>query len=62
MLIMKLSSLKALVENQFRFHYDTVLIKKCPWVIKPNDIISITSKVHGTSGISADVLCKRPLR
>ena len=40
-----------LVENQFRFHYDTVLIKKCPWVIKPNDIISITSKVHGTSGI-----------
>lgn len=51
-----------LVENQFRFHYDTVLIKKCPWVIKPNDIISITSKVHGTSGISADVLCKRPLR
>lgn len=49
-----------LVENQFRFHYDTVLIKKCPWVIKPNDIISITSKVHGTSGISADVLCERP--
>lgn len=49
-----------LVENQFRFHYDTVLIKKCPWVIKPNDIISITSKVHGTSGISAYVLCKRP--
>lgn len=49
-----------LVENQFRFHYDTVLIKKCPSVIHPNDIISITAKVHGTSGISAYVLCERP--
>lgn len=53
--------LDKLVENQFRFHYDTVLIKKCPWVIKPEDLISITTKVHGTSGISADVLCARPL-
>ena len=47
-----------IIENQFRFHYDTTLIKKCPHVIKPNDIISITEKVHGTSGISAYVLCK----
>lgn len=54
--------LSKLVDNQFRFHYDTILIKKCPWIIKPNDIISITSKVHGTSGISADVLCKRQLK
>lgn len=38
----------------------TTLIKKCPHVIKPNDLISITEKVHGTSGISAYVLCKRP--
>ena len=47
-----------IVENQFRFHYDTTLIKKCPHVIKPTDIISITEKVHGTSGISARVRCK----
>ena len=46
-----------IIENQFRFHYDTTLIKKCPHVIKPNDIISITEKVHGTSGISARVQC-----
>ena len=46
-----------IIENQFRFHYDTTLIKKCPHVIKPNDLISITEKVHGTSGISARVLC-----
>lgn len=29
-------------------------------VSHPNDIISITAKVHGTSGISAYVLCERP--
>ena len=39
----------------------TVLIKKCPYVITPNDLISITEKIHGTSGISAYVLCKQPL-
>jgi hypothetical protein len=53
--------LDKMVENQFRFHYDTVLIKKCPHVIKPNDLIHISEKVHGTSGISAYVLCKQPL-
>ena len=49
-----------ILEDQFRFHYDTTLIKKCPHVIKPGDLISITEKVHGTSGISAYVLCKTP--
>lgn len=53
--------LDRIIENQFRFHYDTTLIKKCPHVIKPFDLISITEKVHGTSGISAYVLCKQPL-
>lgn len=53
--------LDKIIENQFRFHYDTTVIKKCPHVLKPTDLISITEKVHGTSGISAYVLCKQPL-
>ena len=53
--------LDKIIENQFRFHYDTVFIKKCPHVLHPSDLISITSKVHGTSGISAYVLCKQEL-
>lgn len=53
--------LDKIIEDQFRFHYDTTLIKKCPHVIYPNALISITEKVHGTSGISAYVLCKQPL-
>ena len=52
--------LDKLVEDQFRFHYDTVLVKKCPKVIQPNDIIHISSKWHGTSTIHARVLCKIP--
>lgn len=50
-----------LIENQFRFHYDTILIKKVPYAIQPDDIIHISSKIHGTSHISARVLCKQPL-
>lgn len=53
--------LDRLIENQFRFHYDTVLLKKHPNVIKPDDLISITEKVHGTSTIHARILCKQPL-
>ena len=48
------------VDTQFRFHYETSQLRKIPTFIKPDDLISITSKIHGTSGISAYVLCKRP--
>lgn len=48
------------IDTQFRFHYETTLIRKCVHPIHPNDIISITEKIHGTSHISAYVLCKRP--
>lgn len=36
-----------IVEGQFHFHVDTTLLKKCPYVIKPDSLISISSKVHG---------------
>lgn len=39
----------------------TVIIKKCPHVITPNTRIQMSYKIHGTSGISAYVLCKQPL-
>ena len=49
-----------IIEDQFRFHYDTIRVQKEPWCISPDDLIHISSKIHGTSGISAYVLCKRP--
>lgn len=48
-------------ETQFSFHYDTTNVKKEPWCVNPNDLISITSKWHGTSHISAYVLCYREM-
>lgn len=51
-----------LVEGQFRFHYDTLKIQNAPFAIKPNDLIHLSSKWHGTSAISAKVICKRPLK
>lgn len=56
----KLKKFDKIVENQFRFHYDTALLKKSPWVIQPNSLISITEQIHGISGISAYLPCKRP--
>ena len=57
----KLKQFDRIIENQFRFHYDTSQIKRCPNVISPDDIISITSKWNGTSHISAYVLTKHPI-
>lgn len=36
-------------DDQFRFHYTTILIKKCPYVIHPDTLIQMSYKVHGTS-------------
>ena len=49
------------IDSQFHFHYDTIILKKCPTAINPDDIIHISEKIHGTSGISAYVLCKQKL-
>lgn len=48
-------------DDQFRFHYSTTIIKKCPYVINPESLIQMSYKIHGTSGISAYVLCHKPL-
>lgn len=57
----KVKGLDKIIDDQFRFHYDTIIIKKCPNVIQPDDLISISEKIHGTSGISSYVLCRQSL-
>lgn len=57
----KAKGFNRVLEDQFRFHYDTVIIKKYPYVITPDSLIHISTKVHGTSGISAYVQCKIPV-
>lgn len=50
-----------LVENQFRFHQDTSMLYKNLHRVNPDSLISVTYKLHGTSGISSYILCKRKL-
>lgn len=51
-----------LVDGQFKFHEDTSQFGKNVYKFNPHDLISITYKIHGTSGISSYVLCKKPLK
>lgn len=48
-----------LVDGQFRFHEDTSMLYKNLHKFSPESLISITYKLHGTSGISSYVLCKK---
>ena len=49
-----------IIPGQFKFHYDTAQLGKNIHRIQPNDIISISWKMHGTSAIAANILCKNP--
>ena len=57
----KLKNFNRVIDNQFRYHYSTVIIRKEPEAIQPNDLIHLSDKWHGTSAIFAYVLCKHPL-
>lgn len=48
-----------IIENQFRFHNDTSQFYKHTDKITPQSLIQITYKMHGTSGISSYILCKK---
>jgi tRNA-binding EMAP/Myf-like protein len=50
-----------LVPGQFNFHIDTPNLKKNAHIIQPDDIITITEKLHGTSAVFANILINRKL-
>lgn len=50
-----------IIEGQFNFHIDTSQLYRNLDKINPNDLIQITYKIHGTSGISSYILCKKKL-
>ena len=57
----RLKRFDRLVEGQFKFHYDSLQFANHLDKIEPNDIISITRKMHGTSFVCAKVLVNRKL-
>lgn len=48
-----------LVEGQFHFHIDTDQLARNIHELNPEDVVSISRKVHGTSSICSRVLVKR---
>ncbi len=48
--------------NQFRYHIDTSHFTKNMHMFHPTDLISVTSKLHGTSAIFCNVLCNKELK
>ena len=50
-----------IIDEQFRFHINTPQLKRFVDNIAPEDYVSISEKIHGTSAIGAHVLCKRKL-
>lgn len=58
--VRKAASIK-LVEDQFKFHIDTANIYKNIHRFNPDDLLSITYKIHGTSGITGNLLYNKVL-
>lgn len=48
-----------LVDGQFQFHYKTEHLGRNIYVLNPDDFITISSKLHGTSAIYSNILCKK---
>lgn len=47
-----------LINNQFRYHHDTAQLGKNMHKIEPDSMIALTWKLHGTSAVAANLLCK----
>jgi hypothetical protein len=50
-----------IISDQFRFHTNTSQLKKNIENINPEDFVSLSYKIHGTSVVIGKVLCKRKL-
>ncbi|MCK9429813.1 MAG: hypothetical protein M0R17_07390 [Candidatus Omnitrophica bacterium] len=50
-----------IIDGQFKFHFDTEQLAKNIYKLNPDDLVSITWKLHGTAGISSNLLVKKKL-
>ena len=57
----KVNRIPRLVNNQFRLHIDTGQLKKNIYKIKPETLISVSSKMHGSSCVIGNVLINKKL-
>lgn len=57
----KVKQFSKLIENQFNLHYKTSPFAKNAHLFGLNDDLIVTQKLHGTSVVLSNVLCKRKL-
>lgn len=56
----KLAKFDRMIPGQFAFHYDTQQLNRTMYRINPDDVVTISTKVHGTSAIIGNILVKKP--
>lgn len=56
----KLNRFDRIIPGEFAFHYDTDPLAKNMFLIKPDDVVAISVKIHGTSAIIANVKTRKP--
>ena len=58
----KIEQFDRMVKGEFSFHYDTAPLPKCIGRLKPSDVVTITSKLHGTSICIGKLHVKTPIK
>lgn len=58
----KVKNLSRMIEGQFHLHFDTEHLGRNLHKLGLDDLIAITWKMHGTSGITSNCLVKKPLK
>jgi hypothetical protein len=54
-------TISRMIPGQFHFHIDTDQLPRNLYKLQPDQIISISRKIHGTSAIASKCLVKKPL-
>lgn len=58
----KIKRFDRMIDGEFFFHYSTTQLEKTINQFKPEDVIDVSTKIHGTSSIFAKVKVKKPIR
>lgn len=58
----KIEKFDRMVKGEFSFHYSTDPLPKCINRVKPDDVVTITSKLHGTSICIGKLHVKTPIK
>lgn len=58
----KIERFDRLVKGEFVFHYSTDLLPKCISRIAPNDVVTLSRKIHGTSICLGKLHVKTPIK